>query len=52
MRQAEIEIWSRWALPARVAQVERCARSAGEAWRRCVRDPRETLDAMTFSRAA
>jgi len=48
MRQAEIETWSRWALPARVAQAERCARIAGDDWRRRVRDPRETLDGMTF----
>jgi hypothetical protein len=50
MRQAEIETWSRWALSARVVQAERCARIAGEAWRRRVRDPREALDAMTFCR--
>jgi len=31
MRQAEIETWSGWALPTRVAQAERCARIAGTA---------------------
>jgi hypothetical protein len=50
MRHAEIETWSKWALPARVAQVERCARIAGDGWRRRLRDPWETLDAMTFRR--
>ncbi len=50
MRRAEIETWSRWALPARVEQVKRCARVAGDGWRRRVHEPWETLDAMTFCR--
>jgi len=48
MRRAEIEIWSKWALPARVAEAKRCTRVAGDDWRRRVRDPREALDAAAF----
>jgi len=48
MLDAEIQTWSKWALPARVRQAYRCAWIAGDDWRRRVRQPQETLDAMTF----
>ena len=44
MGDAEMDIWSRWALPARVDQVKRCARVARDDWRRRARDPQEALD--------
>ena len=48
MRDADIETWSRWALPARVGQVYRCARVARDDWRRRARNPQEALDARAF----
>jgi hypothetical protein len=41
MRHGEIETWSRWALPAREAQAERCAQDAGDDWCLRVLDPRK-----------
>ena len=48
MGDAEMDIWSRWALPARVDQVKRCARVARDDWRRRARDPQEALDTRAF----
>lgn len=48
MGDAEIDTWSRWALPARVDQAKRCARAARDDWRRRARDQQETLDARAF----
>ena len=48
MRDADIETWSRWALPARVGQVYRCARVARDDWRRRARDPQGAPDARAF----
>jgi hypothetical protein len=48
MRDAEIGTWSRWALPATVLEVKRCARVARDDWRRRARDPQEALDARAF----
>jgi hypothetical protein len=48
MRDAEIDTWSRWALPARVERVKRCAGATKDDWRWRARDPQEARDARAF----